>query len=136
VPVVLDAVLGVRDAVTVFGTDYPTPDGTCLRDYVHVTDLADAHVRALAYLAAGGASTQMDLGSTTGTTVRQVIAAAGAVTGRPVPVRDGARRAGDPARLVTAAARAEELLGWRARRADIHTIVEDAWRWHARLRQR
>jgi UDP-glucose 4-epimerase len=134
VPIVLDAVLGVRDAVTVFGTDYPTRDGTCLRDYVHVSDLADAHVRAIDHLGRGGASMQLDLGSTTGTTVREVIAAVEAVTGRRVPVRAGERRAGDPARLVTSARRVEQVLGWRAQRPDIHTIVEDAWRWHRRLR--
>jgi len=134
VPIVLDAALGVRDAVTVFGTDYPTRDGTCLRDYVHVWDLADAHLRALGYLARGGEPTRLDLGSTTGTTVREVIAAVEAVTGKRVPVKDGARRAGDPASLVTSSARAEQVLGWRAQRPDIHTIVEDAWRWHRRLR--
>jgi UDP-glucose 4-epimerase len=133
-PTVLDAALGVRDAVTVFGSDYPTHDGTCLRDYVHVSDLADAHLRALGYLAAGGESAQIDLGSTTGTTVREVIAAVEAVTGRRVEVKLGERRVGDPARLVASSVRAEQLLGWRARRPDIHTIVEDAWRWHARLR--
>ncbi|HEX8114716.1 MAG TPA: UDP-glucose 4-epimerase GalE [Kofleriaceae bacterium] len=133
-PIVLDAVLGFREAVTVFGIDYPTRDGTCLRDYVHVSDLADAHLRAIDHLRGGGASMQLDLGSTTGTTVREVIAAVEAVTGQRVPVRDGARRPGDPARLVTSAQRAEQVLGWRARRPDIHTIVEDAWRWHRRLR--
>lgn len=133
-PIVLDAVLGFREAVTVFGTDYPTRDGTCLRDYVHVSDLADAHVRAIGHLGRGGESLQLDLGSTTGTTVREVIAAVEAVTGRRVPVRAGDRRAGDPARLVTSARRAEQVLGWRAHRPDIHTIVEDAWRWHRRLR--
>jgi UDP-glucose 4-epimerase len=133
-PIVLDAVLGFRDAVTVFGTDYATRDGTCLRDYVHVTDLADAHVRAIDHLGRDGESIQLDLGSTTGTTVREVITAVEAVTGRRVPVRAGDRRAGDPARLVTSARRAEQVLGWRAQRPDIHTIVEDAWRWHRRLR--
>lgn len=133
-PIVLDAVLGFRGAVTVFGTDYATRDGTCLRDYVHVTDLADAHVRAIDHLGRGGDSIQLDLGSTSGTTVREVIAAVEAVTGRRVPVTAGDRRAGDPARLVTSARRAEQVLGWRAQRPDIHTIVEDAWRWHRRLR--
>ena len=134
IPTVFDAALGLRDAVTVFGTDYPTPDGSCLRDYVHVSDLADAHVRALGYLTGGGESTVFDLGSTTGTSVREVIAAVEAVTGRPVPVREGARRVGDPARLVTSSQRAEQVLGWRAQRPEIRTIVEDGWRWHRRLR--
>jgi UDP-glucose 4-epimerase len=134
VPIVLDAALGLRDAVTVFGTDYATHDGTCVRDYVHVSDLADAHVRALDHLRRGGGSLQLDLGSTTGTTVREAIAAAETVTGRRVPVRSGARRTGDPARLVTSSRQAEAVLGWRAHRPDILTIVEDAWRWHRRLR--
>ena len=134
VPIVLDAALGVRDAVTVFGTDYPTRDGTCLRDYVHVSDLADAHVRAIEHLRGSGESLQLDLGSTTGTTVYEVIAAVEAVTGHRVPLRPGERRAGDPARLVTSSRRAEQVLGWRAQRSEILTIVEDAWRWHRRLR--
>lgn len=134
IPLVFDAALGLRPAVTVFGTDYPTPDGTCLRDYVHVSDLADAHVRALGYLASGGDSTVLDLGSTTGSSVREVITAVEAVTGRRVPVIEGARRAGDPARLVTSSQRAEQLLGWRAARPELQTIVEDGWRWHRRLR--
>jgi UDP-glucose 4-epimerase len=133
-PTVLDAALGQRDAVTVFGADYATRDGTCLRDYVHVSDLAEAHLDALDYLALGGEPLQLDLGSTTGTTVREVVAAVEDVTGRRVPVRLGDRRIGDPERLVASARRAEQVLGWRARRSDIHTIVEDAWRWHRWLR--
>jgi UDP-glucose 4-epimerase len=133
-PTVFDAALGLREAVTVFGTDYPTRDGSCLRDYVHVSDLADAHVRALGYLADGGDSVVLDLGSTAGTSVREVIAAVEAVTGRQVPVREGGRRVGDPARLVASSQRAEQLLGWRAQRPEIQTIVEDGWRWHRRLR--
>ena len=133
-PMVLDAALGLRDAVTVFGTDYATADGTALRDYVHVSDLADAHVLALAHLERGGAPVELDLGSSVGSSVRDVIAAVEAVTGLAVPVRDGARRPGDPARLVASSARAAQVLGWRARRPELHAIVEDAWRWHRRLR--
>jgi UDP-glucose 4-epimerase len=133
-PTVLDAALGLRGPVTVFGTDYPTRDGTGLRDYVHVSDLADAHLRALDHLRRGGDSIELDLGSTAGTTVRELIAAVEAVTGLRVPVLDGARRPGDPASLVASAVRAERTLGWRAQRADIQTIVDDAWRWHRRLR--
>ena len=135
VPIVLDVALGLRPQLTVFGADYATRDGTCLRDYVHVADLADAHVRALAYLAGGGASTRLDLGSATGTTVREVVAAVERVTGRTVAVADGARRAGDPSTLVASAARAKQVLGWTPRRTKIETIVEDAWRWHRGLRQ-
>jgi UDP-glucose 4-epimerase len=133
IPIVLDAALGRRE-VTVFGSDYPTRDGTCLRDYVHVSDLADAHLRAIAYLGDGGDSTRLDLGSATGTTVREVVASVERVTGRRVPAKDGARRAGDPSVLVASAARAREALGWAPKRADIDIIVEDAWRWHRRLR--
>ena len=134
IPIVLDAALGRRARVTMFGTDYPTRDGTCLRDYVHVTDLADAHVRALAYLDGGGAPLRVNLGSGTGTTVREVIASVARVTGRDVPHVDGPRRAGDPSALVASPAGAEKILGWRAERGSIDTIVEDAWRWHRRLR--
>jgi UDP-glucose 4-epimerase len=133
-PIALDAALGLREAVTVFGTDYATRDGTCLRDYVHVSDLADAHVRAIDHLWSGGESTQLNLGSATSLTVREVIGAVETVTGRRVPAREGARREGDPARLIATSRQAEQVLGWRARHSDIHTIVEDAWRWHRRLR--
>ncbi len=134
IPIVLDAALGRRARVTMFGTDYPTRDGTCLRDYVHVSDLADAHVRALAYLDGGGAPLRVNLGSGTGTTVREVIASVARVTGRDVPHADGPRRAGDPSALVASPAGAEKIRGWRAERGSIDTIVEDAWRWHRRLR--
>ncbi|HTJ46844.1 MAG TPA: UDP-glucose 4-epimerase GalE [Kofleriaceae bacterium] len=134
IPIVLDAALGRRAGVTVFGTDYPTRDGTCLRDYVHVCDLADAHVRALAYLDGGGAPVRLNLGSGTGTTVREVIASVARVTEREVPHTDGPRRPGDPSSLVASAAGAEKILGWRPQRGSIDTIVEDAWRWHRRLR--
>jgi UDP-glucose 4-epimerase len=134
IPIVLDAAIGRRPRVTVYGTDYPTRDGTCLRDYVHVCDLADAHVRALDYLDGGGAPARWNLGSGTGTTVREVIASVARVTGRDVPQVDGARRPGDPAALVASAAGAEAALGWRPARASIDTIVEDAWRWHRGLR--
>jgi len=134
IPIVLDAALGRRPEVTVFGTDYPTRDGSCLRDYIHVSDLATAHLRALDYLAAGGDSVRLNLGSGTGTTVREVIDAVRKVTGRPVPVREGARRPGDPAALVASSAGAQRVLGWRIERGDIETIVADAWRYHLKVR--
>lgn len=135
VPLVLDAALGRRSGITLFGTDYSTRDGTCLRDYVHVTDLATAHVLALAALETPEpVALRLNLGSGTGTTVREVVAAAVEVTQRPIPVASGARRSGDPAALVASSIGAEQLLGWRPRRADIRVIVEDAWRWHRRLR--
>jgi UDP-glucose-4-epimerase GalE len=116
-------------ALSVFGDDYPTPDGTCVRDYVHVTDLADAHLRALRRLAGGGASTAYNLGSGTGMSVRQVLDAVGRAAGRPVPHTVSARRPGDPARLVAASERAQRELGWRPGRA-LDEIVATAWRWH------
>ncbi|HEV7555343.1 MAG TPA: UDP-glucose 4-epimerase GalE, partial [Kofleriaceae bacterium] len=134
IPIVLDVALGRRAHLDVFGSDYPTRDGTCLRDYVHVSDLADAHLRSLAYLARGGESTRLDLGSATGTTVREVITSVERVTGKRVATVDAPRRAGDPSTLVASGARARSVLGWVPKRADIDVVVEDAWRWHRRLR--
>jgi UDP-glucose-4-epimerase GalE len=116
---------------TVFGDDYPTPDGTCIRDYVHVSDLADAHVRALRRLEAGGESRAYNLGTGTGMSVRQVLEAIGRVAGRPVPHRVSGRRPGDPARLVASSQRAHAELGWRAERS-LDDIVNTAWQWHER----
>jgi UDP-glucose-4-epimerase GalE len=116
---------------TVYGTDYATPDGTCIRDYVHVTDLADAHILALRRLEAGGESRAYNLGTGTGVSVRQVLDTIGRVAGRPVPHRIGARRAGDPARLVANSERARHELGWRPARS-LDQIVRTAWRWHER----
>jgi len=130
IPLVLDAVSGRRETITVFGTDYPTPDGTCIRDYIHVSDLADAHVRGLEHLLAGGESLSLNLGSGSGHSVRAVIEAAGRVTGLPVPVVEGARRPGDPPRLVSGSALAADRLGWQVRRSDLETMIADAWAWH------
>ncbi|MEZ5317014.1 MAG: UDP-glucose 4-epimerase GalE [Vicinamibacterales bacterium] len=116
--------------LTVFGDDYDTPDGTCLRDYVHVTDLAAAHVQALDALASGRPSSAYNLGNGDGHSVRQVLAAVEAVVGRPVPHTIGPRREGDPARLVASSERARRELGWSPRYAAIETIVGTAWRWH------
>jgi UDP-glucose-4-epimerase GalE len=115
----------------VFGTDYPTPDGTCLRDYVHVTDLADAHLRALERLETGGGSATYNVGTEQPSSVHQVIATVERVTGRAVPRQIAPRRAGDPAVLYASAARIRAELGWTPRRASLDTIVEDAWRWHS-----
>jgi UDP-glucose-4-epimerase GalE len=136
IPLVIDAALGTRPAVAVFGTDYPNPDGTAIRDYIHVMDLADAHVRALDYLAGGGASTALNLGTGRGHSVREVIAAVEKVGGRPVPRRDSPRRPGDPPSLVADASRARQVLRWTPQHAEIHTIVEHAWRWHTRAGSR
>jgi len=130
IPLVLDAAAGTRAAIDVFGTDYPTRDGTCERDYIHVSDLADAHVQALRYLAEGGQTTAINLGTGEGHTVREVINAVESVTGRPVPRRETGRRAGDPPILVADARRAAKTLGWTPSRSDLPTIVRTAWAWH------
>jgi UDP-glucose 4-epimerase len=127
IPIVLDAALGRRLHVTIFGDDYDTPDGTCIRDYVHVLDLADAHGKALAHLAAGGEGGAFNLGTGKGHSVAEVVEVARRVTGRAIRVEKGARRAGDPPRLVASPARAERVLGWRAERASLEGIVRDAW---------
>ena len=130
IPLVLEAAAGIRPHITVFGDDYDTRDGTCVRDYVHVTDLADAHVRALDLLATTPPGmTPYNLGNGQGFTVREIIAAAERVTGLKVPVVTAARRAGDPAALVGDAARARSVLGWQPQHADIDAILGTAWRW-------
>jgi len=132
IPLILDAALGKRAAIDVYGTDYPTPDGTAVRDYIHVQDLADAHVKALAYLFDGGQTTQVNLGTGTGNSVREVIDAVERVTGRPVPRREVARRAGDPPELVADPSKANSLLGWEPQMSDIDSIIRTAWAWHTR----
>ena len=132
IPLALDAAAGKRPALTVFGHDYDTPDGTCVRDYIHVSDLADAHVLALSGLEAGVASQPINLGNGAGFTVREVIASVERVTGLTVPFVLGDRRAGDPPSLISDAARAREVLGWNPRLADIDTIIATAWAWHQR----
>ncbi len=129
IPLVLMAITGERDAITVFGTDYPTSDGTCIRDYVHVTDLARAHVRALEYLDAGGATTACNLGTGKGASVKEVIAAAEAVTGKKVPVLIGERREGDPPELVADPSKAKKVLDWEAEYRDVREIIGTAWKW-------
>lgn len=130
VPIVLDVARGKREAVTVFGEDYPTPDGTCVRDYIHVIDLARAHVLALEALADGRPSTAYNLGcGGAGYSVKQVIESVWRVTGREILVRTGARRAGDPAVLVASSDRIRRELGWAPRYGELDVIVETAWRW-------
>ncbi len=130
IPLVLDAVAGKRDALTIFGTNYDTPDGTCIRDYVHVMDLVDAHVLGLKWLENGKDSRVFNLGTGTGFSVREVINHSHAVTNREVPVIEGPRRAGDCTKLVSGSTRAEQELGWVAKRSDLKQMIEDAWRWH------
>jgi UDP-glucose-4-epimerase GalE len=128
VPLVL-AAAHTGGAVDIFGSDYDTPDGTCVRDYVHVSDLADAHVRALEYLLAGGASTALNLANARGHSVREVIAAAEEVTGSPIRANAVARREGDPPVLVGDGTRAGAMLGWKPARSDLRAQLADAWRW-------
>lgn len=130
IPRVLGAVTGRYPPLTVFGEDYDTPDGTCIRDYVHVLDLADAHVLALRHLLDGGDSVQLNLGTGRGHSVREVIATAGQVTGRAVPWVSGPRRPGDVPVLVADPSRARAMLGWQARRAGLDRQIADAWAWH------
>jgi UDP-glucose 4-epimerase len=131
IPLVLQAASGRRKSVQVFGSDFPTRDGTCVRDYVHVSDLCEAHLQALDWLEGGGREA-INLGSDRGATVLEVIEAACRETGVDIPRTLASRRAGDPATLVASAARAERVLGWRAR-ADLAAIIRDAWRWERRL---
>jgi UDP-glucose-4-epimerase GalE len=130
VPLAMKSLLGQAPPLRVFGTDYPTPDGTAIRDYIHVDDLADAHLRAVDYLTEGGASTSVNLGTGIGSSVREVLAAAEKAAGRPVPAIDSPRRPGDPIALWADNARAQELLGWDARYG-LDEIVTSAWQWHS-----
>ena len=129
IPLVLQAAAGVRPHITVFGEDYDTPDGTCIRDYIHVSDLADAHVLALDHLETAPGFDAFNLGNGNGFSVREVIQTAEGVVGKSIPTRIGPRRAGDPPRLVGDATRARELLGWQRRLTDLETIIATAWRW-------
>jgi UDP-glucose 4-epimerase len=130
IPAMLEAVDGARPALTIHGTDYDTPDGTCIRDYVHVVDLVAAHLAGLRRLASGAGSQIYNLGTGHGFSVREVIAAAGTVTNRPVPVVAGPRRQGDCTRLVSGSSRAAEELGWQPTRSTLPLMIGDAWRWH------
>ncbi len=133
IPLVLEAATGTRPDITVFGSDYATPDGTCIRDYIHVSDLADAHVLALQALLGGAATTAYNLGNGKGFSVREVIDCARRVTGRDIAVSEGARRPGDPAVLVGDASRIRRELGWSPNYADLDTIIGTAWRWQQRI---
>ena len=130
IPLILQVPLGKRDHITVFGEDYPTPDGTCLRDYIHVVDLADAHVRALDYLRQGGESNIFNLGNGQGFSVKEMIAAAEKATGRSIKVEIGARRAGDPAQLIASSEKARTVLGWKPQFTDVEQVIGTAWKWH------
>ena len=130
VPLMLDAIDGKRAALTIFGTDYDTPDGTCIRDYVHVCDLADAHVLGLEWLKDGKGSRVFNLGTGDGFSVREVISHSQSVTNRDVPYTEGDRRPGDCTKLVSGSSRAITELGWKPHRSNLETMIRDAWRWH------
>ena len=136
IPLVLDAADGKRPSITIFGDDYDTPDGTCIRDYIHVTDLADAHVKALKYLEQGGDTTKFNLGNGKGFSVKEVIDVAQDVTGKEIPVVMGIRRPGDPPRLVGDAERIRKELNWSPEYADLEIIIKTAWQWHQKAGER
>ncbi|HJQ82311.1 MAG TPA: UDP-glucose 4-epimerase GalE [Lacipirellulaceae bacterium] len=131
IPLVLQVALGQRQQAEVFGTDYPTPDGTCVRDYIHVDDLATAHLAALEKLKPGD-ELKLNLGTGEGASVKQVIDRCREVTGHPIPTREGPRRPGDPPELVADPSAAKRVLGWQAKYKDVRTIIETAWRWHSK----
>jgi UDP-glucose-4-epimerase GalE len=131
IPLVIEAALGRRSPVEIYGTDYPTPDGTAIRDYIHVTDLADAHVRALEYLAEGGESRALNLGTGQGYSVREVINGIGKISPHAVPFREGPRREGDAPVLVADARLTAKTLGWTPRQSDLGAIIQSAWKWHS-----
>ncbi len=129
-PIILQVAQGEREELKIFGDDYPTPDGTCIRDYVHVVDLIQAHIKALEYLKKGGESTVFNLGSSDGFSVKQMLEAARRVTGKEIPATVAPRRAGDPSILVASSKKAKEILGWDPQYTNVDTIIETAWKWH------
>lgn len=133
IPLILDAAIGKREDIKIFGTDYDTEDGTCIRDYIHVTDLADAHIRALKYLEDENTSNEFNLGNGVGFSVRQVIESAKKVTGRDFKVEETKRRPGDPAVLIGSSKKAKDTLGWNPQYTDIDDIIKTAWIWHQKL---
>lgn len=130
IPILLQTALGQREFVTIFGDDYPTEDGTCIRDYIHVMDLANAHWLALQRLRRTNESAIFNLGNGTGFSVRQVLEKAREITGHPIPARVGPRRAGDPAVLIASSAKAQAELGWRLQYGSLEQIIQSAWEWH------
>jgi UDP-glucose 4-epimerase len=133
IPLVLDAAIGRREDIKIFGTDYPTSDGTCIRDYIHVTDLATAHVLAFKYLVDGGESRCLNLGNGKGFSVKEVVAMAKKVTGIDFKVTEVERRAGDPPELVADSKLAQQILKWQPQYQDLEVIVESAWKWHQKV---
>ena len=130
IPLILQVPNGKRETISIYGTDYDTPDGTCIRDYIHVTDLAQAHILAVQYLNNGGESDIFNLGNGVGYSVREVIETARKVTGHPIPATETSRRAGDPARLVASSEKAKKILGWKPVHDSLEEIISSAWNWH------
>ncbi|MCM3453837.1 UDP-glucose 4-epimerase GalE [Heyndrickxia oleronia] len=130
IPVILQVALGQREFISIFGDDYETYDGTCIRDYVHVEDLIEAHILALQYLQKGGESIVFNLGSSKGYSVKEIVEAAREITGHPIPTNIVERRAGDPSTLIASSEKAKRVLGWNPKRTSIHDIIQDAWNWH------
>lgn len=130
IPIILQVALGKREYITIFGEDYDTEDGTCVRDYIHVEDLIDAHILAMEYLSKENTSNIFNLGSSQGFSVKEIVEAARAVTGHAIPAKIGERRAGDPSRLIASSEKARKILGWQPQRTDVKEIIADAWRWH------
>ncbi len=130
VPIILQVALGQREALAIYGDDYDTPDGTCVRDYVQVEDLIAAHILALEYLKAGNESNFFNLGSNQGYSVQEMLEAAREVTGKEIPAKIAPRRAGDPSRLVASSAKAQAILGWQPKFTDVKEIIKTAWDWH------
>lgn len=131
IPIILQTANGTRDHISIFGTDYDTPDGTCIRDYIHVTDLAQAHILAVEYLINGGESDIFNLGNGVGFSVKEVIETAKKVTGKEIKVVEENRRAGDPAVLIASSEKAKKVLGWNPQYNELSTIIETAWKWHS-----
>ena len=130
IPLVLQVPNGKREYISVFGNDYDTKDGTCVRDYIHVNDLAQAHILAMEYLSKGGESNIFNLGNGVGFTVKEVIEMARKVTNHTIPIREEERRAGDPSLLIASSEKARKVLGWKPQYADLETIISTAWKWH------
>ncbi|QFK73111.1 UDP-glucose 4-epimerase GalE [Pradoshia sp. D12] len=130
IPVVLQVALGQRESISIFGEDYPTEDGTCIRDYIHVEDLIDAHILALKYLQNGGESNIFNLGSSNGFSVKEIVEAARAITDHELPAKIAPKRSGDPSTLIASSEKAGRILGWRPKRTSIQNIITDAWKWH------
>lgn len=135
IPLILQVPLGKREFISIFGTDYDTPDGTCIRDYIHIEDLIDAHIKAMEYLNKGNESDKFNLGSGLGYSVLEMIEAARKVTGHPIPSKIGDRRAGDPARLIASSEKAQRILGWTRQKGDIQDIIGSAWNFHQNFKE-